>query len=335
MEQFLQIVLDERCVKAIFVLICIAASLSMIGRAKKYQVFGKTAGKVSATWKRFLSYSSEAAEKRIREEERLQREEGNREKKNVFYRMDEMLIHTGIRKRLPFLTVEMMLLFCAAFFFIVVVIFTEFTGSILLGIAAAGILYMLSAESIRMLIRFRQRKVEDNILHFANLMENYARTSDDIVSIFHKISIYLDEPLRSAVEKCYMETYTTGDFAAACSHLDISIGNRYFSDMLTNIEICSRHRANYEEVIHGNKEIVRKYLSERDVRQEMARNARIEIGIMAVIGGWTLSILNSMFSGGLFRLLLGSIFGNAVLAVLVLIALYVLHAMLSINGEEN
>lgn len=321
--------------RILLALICTAMSFSILGRARKNRVFGKAAGQVSATWKRFLCYAGEAAEKRIKEEERLQREEGNRDRKNPFYRMDEMLIHAGIRKRFPSLTVELLILLLATVTLTVLIISSEMTGSLLLGMAVVGFLLMGLTMGIKLLIRMRQRKVEDSILHFANLLENYARTSDDIVMIFHKISVYLEEPLQSAVEECYIEAYTTGDFATACNHLDISIGNRYLSDMLANIEICSRHRANYEEVIHGNKEIVRKYLSERDVRREMTKSARIEIGIMMLIAFWTVNILDGMFPNGLLEILLGSSLGKVLLAGLILIALFAAHEMLSIGEEEG
>ena len=335
MEKFLDVILGQYFTKGVLLFICIALAFSLTARAQKNKVLGKTVKKVTETWQGFLRYASESTEKRIKEEERLQREQGNREKKNLFYRMDEILICTGIRKKLPFLTVELLILIFAILFLVVLVVVTELLGSIILGVAICGFLVLLLQMIFKMLIRMRQSKIEDSILNFANLLENYSRTSDDIVSIFHKISIYLEEPLKSAIEKCYVETYTTGDFAAACNHLDVSIGNRYFSDMLANIEICSRHRANYEEVIHGNKEIIRRYLAERDVQKEIVNQARLEIGLMLILGGWTLFFLADMISVKVMQLLFGSTLGNIAIASVVLVALHAVYTMISIGGEED
>lgn len=335
MDKLLDVILGEYVINGLLLLICLTLAFSLTARAQKNKVFGKTVRKVSETWQGFLRYANEATEKRIKEEERLQREQGNREKKNAFYRMDEMLIVSGLKKKFPFLTVEVVLLFLSIMFLVIWVLATELLGSIILGAAACGVAGLFIKLLVTMLIRMRQNKIEDSIMNFANLLENYARSSDDIVSIFHKISIYLEEPLKSAIEQCYVETYTTGDFAAACNHLDVSIGNRYFSDMLANIEICSRHKANYEEVIHGNKEIIRKYLSERDVQKEIVNQARLEIGLMLIISGWTLYILLEMLSAKAIQLLLGSAIGNVGIAAVVLVGLHAVYTMLSLGGEEN
>lgn len=334
MNVILDIVMSEYFTKTILFLLCLASAFAITGSARKNKVFGRTGQTVVATWQKFLKYASEATERRLQEEERLQREQGNREKKNLFYRMDELLIRTGVRRRLPFVTVELALLVSAIFSLVVLIVSTELSGSVVVGIGIIGTVYLVVYETASLLIRMRQRKVEDNILHFANLIENYARTTDDIVSIFRKISIYLDEPLRSAIETCYMEAYTSGDFAAACNHLEVSIGNRFFSDLIANIEICSRHRANYEEVIHGNKEIIRKYLSERDVRREMATDARMQILVMLIMGIMVVFFLDGLFEQGIFGLLLGNASGNAILGVLVIFILYIVHALFSIGGEE-
>ena len=335
MEWLIEVLLSDSFLKVVLFFFTMGLAVSVVAHAQKNRVFGRTIKKINITVQSFFQYANEATEKRIREEERLQKEQGNREKKNVFYRMDEVLLRTGIRDKVPFLTVELLILLGSMFFLFVLMVITKWTGSFILGIAVSILLYILALEIVKLLLRRRRKKVEDNILQFANLLENYSRTSDDIVSIFHKIAIYLEEPLRSAIEKCYIETIATGDFAVACNHLDIRIGNRHFSDLLANIEICSRHRANYEEVIRGNKEIIRKYLSERDVRAELARNARIEITVILLIGIIMLPLINDIMSGALFQILIGSIFGNFLLTGMVVILLYCIHIMVTIGGDEE
>ena len=335
MNVILDILMSEYFIKSVLFLLCLASAFAVTGSARKNKVFGKTGQTVVATWQKFLKYASEATERRLQEEERLQKEQGNREKKNFFYRMDELLIRTGVRRKFPFVTVELALLAGAIISLTVLIVCTELSGSIVVGFGIIGTVYLVVYETASFLIRRRQRKVEDNILHFANLIENYARTTDDIISIFRKISIYLDEPLRSAIETCYMEAYTSGDFATACNHLEVSIGNRFFSDLIANIEICSRHRANYEEVIHGNKEIIRKYLSERDVRREMAADARMQILAMLIMGVMVVFFLDGLFEQGILGVLSGNNGGTVILGALVIFVLYIVHTLFSIGGEET
>lgn len=334
MEQMLQVLTSNYVTYPLMFLACVCLSMSIIVRAEKHKVLGRTAKTVTATWKKFLHYASEATEKRIREEERLQREEGNREKKHFLYRLDEMLLQTGLKKRVPFLTVEATILVLAISFLLVLIFVTEMTGSVLIGGMASGIFLMVLKESAQVVVRYRQRKVEENIIQFANLIENYAKTSDDIVKILHKIFIYLEEPLKSAVESCYIEAYTTGDFSTACAHLDANIGNRYLSNMLTNIESCSRHQANYEEVIHGNKEIIRKYLSEREMQREICRNARMEILLLLFMVGVVVFSFKDALPGG-FQIFSSGMTGKIIIGILGVVLLVSIRVMISIGAEEG
>ena len=334
MDGVMQVLLSEYVIKTIVCLICIVGAFSLLVRAQNYKVFGKTTKKIVATWEKFLHYASEATEKRIREEEQLQKLEGKREKKHFIYRLDEILLQSGIKRKLPFLTVELTILILGIFLLLILITVTEVTDSICIGMITVGVLFMTLREGARMLVRHRQRKVENNIIQFANLIENYSKTSDDIVKILYKISVYLEEPLKSAVEACYTEAFTTGDFSAACAHLDASIGNRYFSSMLTNIESCSRHRANYEEVIHGNKEIIRKYIAERDVQREISRNACMEIILLLVVGGIVIfGFQNSLpETSDLFG---GGVPGKIITCVIGIVLLVSFRVMVSLGSEEE
>lgn len=334
MEVILHIVLSRYFIGTVLFLVCFFMALSIIFRAEKYRVLDRTAKHVVATWEKFLHYVNETTEKRIREEERLQKEQGNREKKHFLYRLDEAMLQTGLKKKVPFLTVELTLVLLFLFLLCVMVVTAEIADSLLIGILAVGISFMILKEVVQMIIRRRQKQVEDNIIQFANLIENYARTSDDIVQILRKISIYLEEPLKTAVEDCYMEAYTTGDFSTACAHLDAGIGNRYLADMLTNIESCSRHRANYEEVIRGNKEIIRKYLAERDVQREIARNARVEIVILLIMGGIVMYSFQGVIPEGMQLFSGGSLLSKVFTGVIGIVVFISIRVMMSIGDKE-
>lgn len=306
---------------------CFASLL--INQARSNQVFEKTAEGV----KRIADRAKENSERRRAEEERLQREFGNREKKNIFYRMDEALIRVGIRRKVPWLTVEYAIVIMAVFMSMIFYIIHMLSNSFIIGIGAVAVLVMAVLIAVRVIIAVKQKKVEDNILQFANLLGNYSRTSDDIVSIFGRIYVYLDEPLRTAVADCYSQTMMTGDFKEACARMDVTIGNRYFSDMLMNLEVCSRHEANYEEVIAGNKQLIRNYLSERDVRNEMGNQARGEIIILLLLGLLVFVMLNSMTKGILTESLLHTQTGNAILALLFLLVTYCMKKIFTIGGD--
>lgn len=262
---------------------------------------------------RAMETAQRNTERRQAEEERLQQEVGNREKKNVFYGMDEMLYHAGIKAKLPWMTVEVLILFVSVTMLAVLFLVVKITGLFIMGTAAAALVLMAVLATLKIMCYIRNRKVEEGLLQFVNLVENYSRTSDDIVGIFGKIYWYLDEPLRTGVAECYSEAVTTGDFSKACIGLAKVIGNRQLTNFLSNIEICARHEANYEAVTKANKKIIRNYLTEKGLRREMANSARIQVTVLVAIGIMIVSMLNSMTSGALFQSLLHTNFGNVIL----------------------
>lgn len=253
------------------------------------------------------------AKKRIEEEERLQQEVGNREKRNFLYCMDEMLYHAGIKEKLPWVSVEWLVLAVGAAMLMVFFIAMKFTGIFVAGFFGAAVVFVVVSVLLKVMCYIRNRKVENSLLQFANLIENYSRTSDDIVGIMGKIYRYLDEPLRTSVAECYNETKTTGSFGKACTRLAKVIGNKQLTTFLSNIEICSRHEANYEAVTKANKKIIREYLAEKELRREMSHSARLQMCVMLVVGIAIVAMLNQMTSGLLVDSLFHTRSGNVIL----------------------
>lgn len=285
----------------------VVCSLILIAQNR---VFERTAKGVM----RAMEAARRSTERRQAEEERLQQEVGNREKKNVFYCMDEILYHAGVKARLPWMTVEVLILFVGVIMLAVLFLVMKITGLFIMGTAAAALVFMAVLATLKIMCYVRNRKVEEGLLQFANLIENYSRTSDDIVGIFGKVYWYLEEPLRTGVAECYSEAVTTGDFSKACIRLSKVIGNRQLTNLLSNIEICARHEANYEAVTKANKKIIRNYLTEKGLRREMANSARIQVIVLVAIGMMIVSMLNSMTGGVLLQSLLYTDLGNVVLA---------------------
>lgn len=259
---------------------------------------------------------------RRQEEEQLQRLEGNREKKKIMYRIDELLVQSGIRKRMPFFTTE---LYLAALIVISSVLFYAViaaTGEPIFGIISAVLFNMATYMALKVMKLRNQAKLDDEILQFANMLENYSRTTDDIVSIFGKIVYYCEEPLRSAVGECYAEIQSTGDVPTAFARLDAKIGHRKFSELLQNIEICSRHETNYEAVIKGNKRIIKDYLGEKAIRKQMANRARMQIACLLGIAAYVITLINDMIGGSILKQLQSNIGGKLILAYCSAVVLY-------------
>lgn len=315
--------------KVVMAVIAIGTVVCTMILISQNRVFEKTA----KGFMRAVEATKRNTERRIAEEERLQQEVGNREKKNIFYRMDESLYHAGIKAKIPWMTVEILILIVGMVMLLALFLFSKKTGSFVVGVTAAAMVLIAVLACLKIMCHVRNRKIEDGLLQFANLIENYSRTSDDIVGIFGKVYRYLDEPLRSGVAECYSEAITTGDFSKACTRLSKVMGNPQLTNLLSNIEICARHEANYEAVTKSNKRIIRERLAEEEIRREMANSARLQVLILVIIGAIIVMILNRMTNGTLFQSLLYTKQGNAIFAGIIGFVMYSAYKLFTMGHE--
>lgn len=333
-ESFFDVILDF-CVHnpevfgVILVVISIGTVIYCMILISQNRVFEKTA----KGFMKAMEATRKNTERRMAEEELLQQEVGNREKKNIFYRMDETLYHAGIKTKLPWITVELLILIVGIIMLAIMFLFAKSTGSFVIGMGVAFLIFIAVLATLKMMCYVRNRKVETNLLQFANLIENYSRTSDDIVGIFGKVYRYLEEPLRSGVAECYSEAITTGDFSKACTRLSKVMGNPQLSVLLSNIEICARHEANYETVTRSNKKMIREKLTENEIRREMANSGRIQVGFLVIIGGVIIAMLNRMTNGILFQSFFHTRVGNVIFVGVLGFVLFSAYKLLTIGQD--
>lgn len=309
-------------------LVSVLIAYLLIELSRRNRVLEKVTERVRET------LSEERTIIRRQEEEKLQRLEGNREKKKLLYRIDEMLVQSGIRKVIPIFTTELFLTMLIILSVLSLYVTYVITGEMIFGVIVVMLLIMSSYLCLRVLLIRNKSKLDDGILQFANMLENYSRTTDDIVSIFGKIVYYLDEPLKSAVGECYTEISTTGNIPTAFARLDAKIGHRQLSDLLQNIEICSRHETNYEEVIKGNKQLIKNYLAEKVVRKQMANDARFKIIGLLAASVLVLSTINGIIDGHLLEYMMQSLGGKLILCYASGVLLYSIWKCITMGQEE-
>lgn len=317
-------------VLSLIVMLALAAFTAaiLIQQSRKNRVLEKVTNGI----KQMLS--EEHTANRLLEEEALQRSEGNRDKKKFLYRIDEMLVHSGVRKVASFMTTELFLTILAVLSTATLYVVFVTTGEMIFAVVAVVLVVMSIYAVLKILLIRNRTRTEDGILQFANMLENYSRTTDDIVSIFGKVAPYLEEPLKTAVTECYSEIKSTGDSRTAFARLDAKIGHRKFSELLQNIEICSRHETNYENVIKNNKEIIKTYLSEKAVRKQMANKAKMQIVVLISISGYVVSQINGLLDGNLMGYLLNDLGGKIILCYCLGVVLFSIWKCITMGQED-
>lgn len=264
--------------------------------------------------------------RRKTEEDKIM-EDGYGQKESLFYRLDLSLYQSGLQKKVPLLTSEIFLISAgilttgcfAAVLFI--------SNTLLPAVCAAMAVIFSIYVSMELLLIHNTNRIEEDILTFANLLDNYSKSTDDIVDIMDYTRGFLREPLRGAVNTFCSECRSGGDIQTAFRRLEVSIRHRIFGELIRNIEICSRYNADYSAVIRKNRVMIENYLAEREARKQLANTSRLQILILYASAGLSLKIMQEIGGTGFMPLLLYTPAGNIILILCLAVVLYSIRLM--------
>jgi hypothetical protein len=284
--------------------------------------------------KGFYEKTQADVEERSRLETIRKAESGNTDKITILSKLDTIIDYSNIKKYIPFLnstTYIFIMVICSS---IGLIIGTKFSG-FGVGVFCGGIVIMIYIIILLLLSNINYKKVEQNVMRFINLVENYSKTNNDLISIMGKIYYYLDEPLRTHVEECYYLGLRTGDADFALENLQKNVQHGKFKEIIRNLIICSHYEANYEDVIEDSRDMLITYLAGKRERAEMARNARIELSILLGACMVVFFMIQSFLGTNILTLLQSNIIGNIILIYCAICILAVIFNIIFIGRQED
>lgn len=270
---------------------------------------------------RLKQWMKDSENNRITEEEMLRLQEGKQEKANKFYRLDLMLNQSGIKRKLEFMSSEYLILLSvlsAVAGYIVTGMIKSWNVAAIVGMTVLFIPFL----TVKLLAGINHGRVEKQIIHFLNMIENYSRTQDNIVSIFGKVYPFLEEPLSTAVRECYTEAYNTGDVSVAFRKLESKIVHEKLSDILQNLELCGMHEANYQVIISESRAVMTRYIASKTAAKGIADKAKYEFITLIVSLFMIVKIMSAIMEINVLSLLMGSAGGMVILTYLAVILVY-------------
>lgn len=250
--------------------------------------------------------------KRKSEKEQIRIEMGNVKEKTFLGKMDLLIERSGIRKKIHFFNTEsymiinIILIFASMIFGIIKYKF--WIVGIVFSVIAVLILYLI----LTIMANVNYERIDKEVMTFINILENYSGTNDDITLIMEKTYPFIKEPLSSYIQEFCNDVYTRGDLQEAFRRFEARIENERIKDILRNLEICSRHEANYKEIIKDSRETLKDYLTAKEERKSIIKNKRIEITMCIVVSGVILYICKS-FVPNIWQLLKTTFTGNVIL----------------------
>lgn len=284
--------------------------------------------------KSFYEKTEADVEERLRLEEIRKAESGNTDDENLLLKLDRTINYSNIKKIIPFLNSTTFIFTMCVFSSLALIIGSQLSG-LGIGIFCAGSVILLYFITLMLLASINYKKVENNVMTFINLVENYAKTNNDLISIMGKIYYYLDEPLKTQVEEAYYLGQRTGDVDLALDTLQRNVQHSKFKEIIRNLIICSHYEANYEDVVEDSRDMLITYLAGKRERAEMARNARIELGILLFACIVVFYMIQKFLGANIIELLQSNIIGTIILIYCALCIFLVIFNMIFIGRQED
>lgn len=234
---------------------------------------------------------------------------------SLWYKLEQELQYSGLKGRFPLLTAERWILgnlLAAVFIFLFLFAFWNWQGAVL------GVFLILSGEFLGMQAckMHAMKSVNENILKFLDFLGNYSITAGEVTGIFHQISKYVEEPLKSALEECCYEAQTTGDTGLALLSMAEKIEHPKFKELVRNMEINLRYCADFTTLVGNSRRSMRDYLKQREERKSMIREAAINMALLLGMSAFVFLIVDRLIEVSIWTILLGTIPGRIALGVL-------------------
>lgn len=178
-----------------------------------------------------------------------------------------------------------------------------------------------------MLNKFFVDKIEEQMLPFMNLVENFSKTDDDIINVFDRANQYMTEPLRKEVNDFVMDARLYADVDASFTRLIKRMKGTKLSEVFDNLWLCSKHNSNYEEVIKDIKRSIKEYLRSKEIRKAILNSAKVDVTALFIAGIIIINILEDFLTGNVWETLISSYVGIGIIiycAVIMLITIYMI-----------
>ena len=268
--------------------------------------------------------------KRQELEEKIRREEGNVIKKGFIHHIDMMIERSRLRKKIPFLTTELYLvisIIVGLACFILSKLFIQFwVINVLISILSVFGMYLVIYYSSG----FNFEKIDDQIITLINDIENFSNVSNDIVTIFENVADYLDDPLDEYFMEFVQYSRETGDIEGAFKNIEGKIENEKLQNLFKNLEIASRNRANYKELMKEARSIFNGYFDSKTKRKILISNGRAGIFTLLIVGIGMLYFVG-LFIEGFTAYIINTFFGNVLMFLGIILFLYALWNFINID----
>lgn len=274
-------------------------------------------------WHQIIRNYKENARGKLLSEARFISKYGAIENKSLVYKMDRLVLTSGVKKIFPWMNGEALL---AGMGIATILGFVEgivFAGNVLLSV------FLAAAQTAALFIVFKflsgrtYNKIEDGTPIFVSILSNHAKGSNDIVTIMENTKESLTGPLRDITERFVSDSETTGNTDIAFDYMKESVDNRQLQTIIVNLKNCSHYQANYEEVLVQMMGQIASSMSAREDRKNILFSSKLTLIVISITAAIIMWIIGAGLGIDVKGILTGNLAGQIILLLTGLLYLMV------------
>ncbi len=271
---------------------------------KKYRIIERSVKKV------YRSIENRERDREREEESFLLDSKRKIEKEGLLVKLDKKLTYSRIKRVFPWMKTEIYIILVIGMMALSFFGVQIFGGSFLTSLVGAAVPLIIFAATRSILTHINYVATENDLLNLLNLLKNYSISSDEINNIFYRVSKYLNNPLREALEECYYEGKTTGNNELAMTHLIEKIEHPKFKELIQNIEICGRYNADYAAILTNSRRTIQDYISAQKEQKSANKAEMYTFLILVAAGAICFSLMGNMMGINIWNLLVTTTTGH-------------------------
>lgn len=237
------------------------------------------------------------------------------ENHSLWFRLERLLYYSGIRQRFPGISAENWVAGSVAVtggVFLIALIF----GDIRTAVCASAAMMAAEAAVLRYLRTRNLRAVNDELMKLLDFLGNYSITAAEVTSTLDQVSRYMEEPVKTALEECYLEAQVTGDTGIALLSMADKVEHPKFQELARNMEISVRYCADFTALVSSSRRSMREHLRITQERKAMLREAIVNMALLLAMSLAVLLTVGHLINLSFRELVWGTIPGRVGLGAL-------------------
>lgn len=278
-------------------------------------------------------------EKRVLQAEQERRRFGTVAKrgkgKNFLTRLleniDNKLSYSGMNIRFPWLNTSIYVVACIVAAVLAFLAALTISRNILIAVLAAAAVTAAPYCGLSIKADDNYKRTEEQMEFFVSMVSNNSMTTSELITVLENTAPYMLNPIKGALERATAKAKISGKSSDCIAMLCKEVEHPIFVHFLQNLEICSRHDADYHKVAKNFSAQVEEAVKTSAKQRAIISETRVNIFVLLILGGFLLSQMCANFGESLYATIIemmNSTFGMVVLGIEMVILMAVIIYMI-------